>query len=60
MMTATTNRKFFNELIKSPLFFMEQKCEHYEKQGRNCIEIEEHYFIYRLGMKFHLAYPKRK
>lgn len=44
MMTATTNRKFFNELIKSPLFFMEQKCEHYEKQGRNCIEIEEHYF----------------
>lgn len=44
MMTATTNRKFFNELTKNPLFFMEQKCEYYEKQMRNCIEIEEHYF----------------
>lgn len=43
MMTGTTNRRYFNELLKSPLFFMEQKCEYYEEQGRNFIE-EEHYF----------------
>ena len=44
MMTATTNRKYFNELLKTPLFFMEQKRVHYEKRSRNCIETEDHYF----------------
>ena len=30
MMIATTNRKYFNELLKCPLFFMQRKCEeHY-------------------------------
>lgn len=27
MMIATTNRKYFNELLKCPLFFMQRKCE---------------------------------
>lgn len=44
MMTATTNGKYFNELLKNPLFFMEQKCENYEKKERNCSETEEHCF----------------
>ena len=44
MMKATTNRRYFNELMKNPLFFMEQKYESIEKQNLNCIEIEDHYF----------------
>lgn len=43
-MKATTNRRYFNELMKNPLFFMEQKYESIEKQNLNCIEIEDHYF----------------
>ena len=42
-MTATTNRKYFEELLRTPLFFMERKCVRYEKRSRNCIETETHY-----------------
>ena len=44
MMTATTNRRYFNELLKCPLFFMQQKCEVVEKQNCNCTKMEERYF----------------
>lgn len=44
MMIATTSRKYFNELLKNPLFFMERKCEFFEKQNQNCKEIGERYF----------------
>lgn len=43
MMKATTNRKYFYELMKNPLFFMKGKYETREKQNRDCIEIEEYY-----------------
>lgn len=42
MMTAKTDRKYFSELSKKPLFFMEQIHEVHEKQNSDCTE--DYYF----------------
>ena len=42
MMTASTNRFFFGQVMEDPLFFMERKIERYVKQTSNGAEEEEH------------------
>lgn len=43
-MEATTNKKYFKELLKTPLFFMEKKHEVITKQNHNSTEIEDYFF----------------
>lgn len=44
MFKARTDKKHFKELLKKPLFFMQQKYEVIEKQNNTFLNIEDHYF----------------
>ncbi len=46
MATAKTNRKYFNQLCKLPLFFLKRVVRHYDEKDRNGqkIEVEHHYW----------------